>query len=79
MAKIYEYNGYHYCDEDLSEDDSKYNGDTYDLYYELRAEGRCREITTYEANGHVYDDYEELMEKEFGHLAIGEIDYGNVE
>lgn len=45
--KIYEYEGKHYCDEDLSMTDDAYAGDLYDLYWELRQKGELREETRY--------------------------------
>lgn len=45
MSKIYEYNGKHYCDEDISLMDADYGGDILDLYTLLMDDGALCEET----------------------------------
>ena len=73
--KIYEYKGKHYCDVDLSETDNDYEGDLYDLYWELKEDGECEEETVYhlknDGDGYIeYSTAEELIEEEFSDLVI---------
>ena len=72
--KIYEYNGKHYCEEDISFDDEDYAGDLYDLYCELRKDKKCDECTSYYAicSSTPYSEAEEMIEEEFSDLVIEE-------
>lgn len=71
--KIYEYKGKHYCEEDLSLTDDDYAGDLYDLYWELKEDGKANESTSYYVGGNAYCEAEELVEEEFADLVIGEV------
>lgn len=73
--KIYEYKGKHYCEEDLSLTDDDYAGDLYDLYWELREDGKADESTSYYTKGSssTYCEAEKLVEEEFADLVIGEV------
>lgn len=75
--KIYEYKGKHYCEEDLSLTDDDYVGDLFDLYWELRKDNKATESTFYytedEGSFSIYCEAEELVEKEFADLVIGEV------
>lgn len=68
--KIYEYKGKIYCEEDLSMEHDNYGGDLYDLYWELKKDGKANEITEYYTYGSelYYDSPEELIEEEFSNL-----------
>lgn len=75
--KIYEYNGKHYCEKDISLKDEDYAGDLYDLYWELRNDRKCYESTVYYTNtdsGKTYLEAEEMVEEEFSNLVIGELE-----
>ena len=45
--KLYEYKGKIYCEEDISYENDDYAGDLYDLYWELKIDGKCNESTIY--------------------------------
>jgi|GEM_PF-1248437 len=47
LHKVYEYEGKHYCEEDISCVDPKYAGDIWDLYWVLHREGHIGENRTY--------------------------------
>ena len=73
--KIYEYNGKHYCETDLSMTDDKYEGDLFDLYFELERERKVTSDTIYylaEDATDTYDTPEELIEECFDDCVIGE-------
>lgn len=73
--KIYEYKGKHYSKEDTSLEDDDYGGDLYDLYWELKQDGKCGEDTVYHTQPDGEDNYlspEELIESEFSDLVIDE-------
>ena len=73
--RIYEYKGKHYCEEDISLEDDDYAGDLYDLYWELRIDGKCNESTVYYTSvdsGTTYSEAEEMVEEEFSDLVIEE-------
>ena len=73
--KIYEYKGKHYSEEDTSLEDDDYGGDLYDLYWELKQDGKCGEDTVYHVQPYAEDTYsspEELIESEFSDLVIDE-------
>lgn len=73
--KIYRYRGGIYCDKDLSYEYDNYMGDLYDLYWDLKRDGKCGETTRYYLTGEnniSYDEPEELIEEEFADLVIGE-------
>lgn len=75
MAKIYEYNGKHYCEVDISLTDDDYNGDLFDLFWDMEKAGDiCTSTFYYQPyNPEItYDDEEEIIKKEFEHLVIGE-------
>lgn len=74
--KVYEYKGKLYCDKDLSLTNDNYNGDRYDLYFELRDDCKASEDTTYRGGSYenVYDSIEELIDEEFTDLCIGEVE-----
>ena len=76
--KIYEYNGKHYCEKDLSETHDNYGGDLFDLYWDashgdLRGV-LCDEELYYSAYDPetVYGSVEELVENYFEDCVIGE-------
>lgn len=72
--KLYEYEGKIYCEEDISYENDDYAGDLYDLYWELRRDGKCNESTIYyvDNSGKTYSEAEEMVEEEFSDLVIGE-------
>ena len=76
--KIYEYNGKHYCETDLSMTDDNYGGDLYDLYWDA-SHGDLRGVlcdTTLYYSVYspetVYESAEELIEDLFEECVIGE-------
>lgn len=75
--KRYRYKGKVYCEKDLSETIENYGGDLYDLYFELKRDGKAAEQTLY-FNPYDFEEYyeshEELIEKEFGSLEVKEND-----
>lgn len=74
MDKIYEYKGKHYCETDISHRDDDYAGSLYDLYWELKKDGKANENTIYwkeEDGSQYYDGAEEMIEGEFKDLVIG--------
>lgn len=77
--RIYEYNGKHYCDKDLSETDPLYAGDLYSLYFDA-AHGDlngalCEETVYYSAYNPecIFETVEELVEDFFSDDVIGEV------
>lgn len=74
--KTYRYKELIYSNEDQSLERKDYGGDLYDLYYELKRDGKVREDTLYykteSENYEYYDDHEQLIEEEFGHLEVTE-------
>lgn len=76
--KIYEYNGKHYCEEDLSETHDNYGGDLFDLYWDA-SHGDLRGVlcdtelyySVYDPET-VYESAEELVEEYFEDCVIGE-------
>lgn len=82
MDKIYEYKGKRYCEVDISLRDDDYAGDLYDLYWELKQDGRACEDTTYHLPDNyqdIYTEAEELVENEFEDLVVGEATEEDVE
>ena len=80
--KLYEYKGKIYCEEDISLENDNYEGDLYDLYWELKKDGKCNEETIYYTssdNGITYSEPEEMVEEEFSHLVIGEYERSETE
>jgi hypothetical protein len=63
--KVYEYEGKHYCEEDISCADPKYAGDIWDLYWVLHREGHIEENCTYYLPEYpddgIYEDEEEAV------------------
>lgn len=63
--KVYEYEGKHYCEEDISLTDPKYAGDIWDLYWVLHREGHIEENRTYYLPEYpddgIYEDEEEAV------------------
>lgn len=80
MNKIYEYNGKHYCNTDLSMTDDDYGGDLYDLYWDAShgsLGGDLCEVTVYYSAYNpeiVYESAEELVEDFFEYCVIGEVE-----
>lgn len=77
MAKVYEYKGKHYCEVDISLTDDDYNGDLYDLYWDMRNNGDACESTVYYQPYNpedIYDEPEELIKNEFEDYVIGEVE-----
>ena len=74
MNKRYEYGGFIYCDDDLSKETKNYGGIIYDLFSELERDGiaGCREVYYRKETNEPYEDYEDLIEKEFSELEVGE-------
>ena len=72
--KLYEYKGKIYCEEDISYENDDYAGDLYDLYWELKIDGKCNESTIYYSDYSCknYSEAEEMVEEEFSDLVIGE-------
>lgn len=80
--KIYEYNGKHYCDKDISETDDLYEGDLYDMYWEMRKNLDAYENTYYyvqdgDVDGRVYESAEDMIAAECEDMIIGEVESGN--
>ena len=76
--KLYEYKGKTYCEEDISLENDDYVGDLYDLYLELKKDGKCNETTIYYTStdcGKTYSEAEEMINEEFSDLVIG--NYGD--
>lgn len=76
--KLYEYKGKIYCEEDISLENDDYVGDLYDLYLELKKDGKCNETTIYYTStdcGKTYSEAEEMINEEFSDLVIG--NYGD--
>lgn len=76
--KIYEYNGKHYCETDISLTDDKYGGDLFDLYWDA-SHGDLRGVLCdtrlyYSAYNPetIYESAEELVEDYFEDCVIGE-------
>lgn len=74
MNKRYEYGGLIYCEDDLSEEIDNYGGSLYDLFSELERDGiaGCREVYYRKETNEPYEDYEDLIEKEFSELEVKE-------
>lgn len=76
--KVYEYKGKHYCETDLSLKDELYVGDLYDLYWELKNDGKCYEETRYYCGPYdsdeneAYSSWYDMIESEFESLEIKE-------
>lgn len=74
--KLYKYKGKIYCEEDISLENKDYAGDLWDLYWELKKDGKCNETTVYyttdDPGATQYDSAEELVEKAFNYLLDGE-------
>lgn len=73
--KIYEYNGKHYCETDISLTDDKFGGSLYDLYWDASLIGcLCEETLYYSAYNpeKQYDTAEELVKDYFEDCVIGE-------
>lgn len=76
--KIYEYNGKHYCETDLSETHDNYGGDLFDLYWDAShgdLEVCLCETTLYYSVYNpetVYETPEKLVENYFEDCVIGE-------
>ena len=64
MDKVYEYNGDHYCEEDISDWDEKQVGDLDDLWYAMCESGDYCESTFYCSHNYTYDSKEELFDGE---------------
>lgn len=78
--KLYEYKGKIYCEKDISLENDDYVGDLYDLYWELKKDGKCDETTMYYTStdcGKTYSEAEEMIDAEFSDLVIG--NYGGDE
>lgn len=76
-AKVYEYKGKHYCEIDISLEDDDYEGDLFDLYWDMRQNGEACESTVYyipENPEITYDDEEELVKNELEDYVIGEVE-----
>ena len=76
--KLYEYKGKIYCEEDISLENDDYVGDLYDLYWELKKDGKCNETTIYYTStdcDKTYSEAEEMINEEFSDLVIG--NYGD--
>lgn len=76
--KLYEYKGKIYCEEDISLENDDYVGDLYDLYLELKKDGKCNETTIYYTStdcGKTYSEAEEMINEEFSDLVIGNYGY----
>lgn len=63
MSKIYEFDGKHYCEDDISEIDDLYAGDLDDLWEQMCRSGYYREETIYCTDENVYDDVETLIDE----------------
>lgn len=79
MNKRYEYKGMIYCKYDLSDEIDNYGGDLYDLYWSLKESREVDEITHYYVSYkygdcEYYEDYGDLIEKEFSELEVKEND-----
>jgi hypothetical protein len=64
MDKVYEFNGDHYCNEDISDWDEKYVGDLDDLWDAMCESGEYCENTFYCSINGTYDSKEELFDDE---------------
>ena len=77
--KIYEYNGKHYCETDISLTDDKYGGDLFDLYWDASRGDLggvlCDTKLYYSVYNPetVYESAEELVEAYFEDCVIGEV------
>lgn len=81
LHKVYEYEGKHYCEEDISLTDPLYGGDVWDLYWKLKQEGHADETSLYYSPGDpdigCYDNEEDLVLNNldcFGINVCGEYD-----
>ena len=74
MNKRYEYDGFIYCKDDLSEEIDNYGGDLDDLFFELFRDGKANSETFYYASGtsRCYKDREDLIGEEFSKLEVSE-------
>ena len=73
--KIYEYEGKHYCDKDLSMSDDLYDGDLDFLFFAMQKDGIADEVTYYHMfDGDYYESVSDLIENECEDLVIGEIE-----
>lgn len=80
-CKIYEYNGKHYCEKNLSKTDDKYGGNLFDLYWQATQHDGLDdvlcEVTTYYSAydpDTLYETAEELIESYFEDSIIGEVE-----
>ena len=80
--KLYEYKRKIYCEEDISIENDDYAGDLYDLYWELRKDGKWNESTIYYTSSDsskTYSEAEEMVEEEFSDLVIREYERSDEE
>lgn len=76
MSKKYEYNGFVYCEDDLSEEIYNYGGNLCDLYYELARNGKVEGISPYyfvrdnSGDSECYEDCEDLIKAEYENLGV---------
>lgn len=77
--KIYEYNGKHYCDKDISLEDDLYAGDLFCLYFDASHGDHKSILCESTVYYHVYDPEttyespEDLVESYFDDCVIGEV------
>ena len=77
----YEYKGFIYCEDDISDKFNNYGGNLLDLYYELRRDRKVSEETRYYINSDYfndvdncyYDSEEELVEKNYEKLGVKKV------
>ena len=74
MNKRYEYDGFIYCEDDLSQQIGNYGGDLYELYVELSHDNLADDVTYYYATDgtNSYETCEGLIESEFSDLEVKE-------
>lgn len=74
MNKRYEYGGFIYCEDDLSEEIDNYGGSLYDLFVSLESDGKAGSTFVYYAKerSEHYETYEDLIESEFSDLEVNE-------
>lgn len=74
LHKVYEYEGEHYCEEDISLTDPLYCGDVWDLYWKLKQEGHADETSQYyspeDPDIGYYDDEEDLVLNNLDYFGI---------
>mgnify|MGYP003300081917 CR=1 FL=1 len=64
MAKVYEFDDKHYCEEDISEIDELYAGDLDDLWEAMKGSGYFYEATFYCSDEYPYESKRDCIDEQ---------------